>query len=53
MFSSSSEQSDMLASYHSGANGFVRKPVDFGDFTRKLDCLKTFWLSVNESVAPA
>jgi two-component system, response regulator len=52
MFSSSSEQSDMLASYQSGANGFVRKPVDFGDFARKLHCLKTFWLSVNES-APA
>jgi CheY-like chemotaxis protein len=51
MLTSSSEQSDIVACYQSGANGFVRKPVDFGDFTEKLNCLQAYWLNVNESTA--
>ena len=50
MLTSSSERSDLLASYREGANAFVRKPVDFGDFTRNLKALKAFWLGVNEVV---
>lgn len=53
MLTSSSELSDMTACYKSGANGFVRKPVDFGDFTEKLSRLQAFWLDVNESLATA
>jgi two-component system, response regulator len=49
MLTSSSERSDMLACYRGGANGFVRKSVDFADFTRKLHCLQAFWLDVNEA----
>ena len=49
MLSSSSEQSDMADCYRSGANSFVRKPVDFADFTKKLSCLQAYWLGVNES----
>lgn len=52
MLTSSSELSDMTASYQSGANGFVRKPVDFGEFSEKLNSLQTFWLDVNETVLP-
>lgn len=52
MLTSSSEQSDMLDCYRSGANSFVRKPVDFADFTQKLDRLQVYWLNVNESLAP-
>jgi two-component system response regulator len=51
MLTSSSEQSDMLACYQSGANSFVRKPVDFAEFTEKIGCLQNYWLGVNESVA--
>ena len=51
MLTSSSEQSDMVACYQSGANGFVRKPVDFGEFTEKLNWLQAYWLGVNESIA--
>ena len=51
MLTSSSEQSDMVACYQSGANGFVRKPVDFGEFTEKLNRLQAYWLDVNESIA--
>ena len=50
MLTSSSEQSDILASYQGGANGFVRKPVDFGEFTEKLNRVQAFWLGVNETV---
>ena len=53
MLTSSSEQSDILACYQSGANGFVRKPVDFGEFTEKLNSVQAFWLGVNEPVALA
>ena len=52
MLTSSSEQSDILACYESGANSFVRKPVDFGDFTDKLNCLQAYWLGANECPAP-
>ncbi len=50
MLTSSSEESDMVACYQAGANGFVRKPVDFGEFTEKLNWLQAYWLDVNESI---
>lgn len=53
MLTSSSERSDMVACYQSGANSFVRKPVDFGEFSEKLNRLQSYWLGVNESVAAA
>ncbi|MES2192658.1 MAG: response regulator [Pseudomonadota bacterium] len=49
MLTSSSEQSDIKACYLAGANSFIRKPVDFGEFTKKLDCLQAYWLGVNEA----
>lgn len=51
MLTSSSEQSDIIACYESGANSFLRKPVDFGEFTEKLNCLHAYWLGVNELIA--
>ena len=51
MLTSSSERSDMQACYQSGASSFVRKPVDFMDFTEKLNRLQAYWLDVNESLA--
>lgn len=52
MLTSSSEQSDIVACYQSGANSFVRKPVDFGEFTEKLNLLQAYWLGANECPAP-
>jgi len=49
MLTSSSEQSDIVACYRAGANSFIRKPVDFGEFTKKLNLLQAYWLSVNEA----
>ena len=52
MLTSSSEQSDIVACYQAGANSFVRKPVDFGEFTKKLNLLQAYWLGANECPAP-
>ena len=51
MLTSSSEQTDILACYQNGANSFTRKPVDFGEFTEKLQLLQAYWLGVNEPVS--
>lgn len=49
MLTSSSEEEDIAAAYRHGANSFVRKPVDFGEFTDKLRQLQSYWLQVNEA----
>jgi two-component system response regulator len=49
MLTSSSEQSDIVACYGAGANSFIRKSVDFNAFTKRLDCLQSYWLGVNEA----
>jgi two-component system, response regulator len=51
VLTSSGEEQDIAACYRSGANGFVRKPVDFSEFTQKLRHLQVYWLLVNESRA--
>lgn len=48
VFTSSSEEEDRLASTLGGANSFVRKPVDFGEFAEKVARLGIYWLAVNE-----
>jgi two-component system, response regulator len=48
VLTSSKEQEDILDSYHSGANGYVRKPVDFTDFSEAVRTLGMFWLLLNE-----
>ena len=48
VLTSSSEESDLYSSYDSGANAYVRKPVDFDRFTEIVRQLGLFWLVVNE-----
>jgi two-component system, response regulator len=44
----SSEDEDALAhAYESGANGYVRKPVDYNDFMKALEKALGYWLGVN------
>ncbi|MES2974659.1 MAG: response regulator [Pseudomonadota bacterium] len=47
ILTSSSEEEDILASYKDGANSFVRKPIDFQEFTQRLQNLQMYWLLVN------
>lgn len=47
MLTSSVEETDRLASYDLGANSYVRKPVDFVEFTEAIKQLDLYWLVLN------
>src|SRR5262249_12161167 len=48
VLTSSNEERDILSSYDLGANSFVRKPVDFAQFTEAARQLGLYWLMLNE-----
>lgn len=47
VFSSSDEPSDIRRSYEMGANSYVRKPLDFEEYTDTVRQLGNYWLSIN------
>ena len=49
MLTSSNEEKDIQASYDSGANSFVRKPVDFTQFVAVAQQIGEYWLVINEA----
>jgi len=49
ILTSSKEDQDMLSGYKVGANSYVRKPVDFDQFTDTVKQLGMYWLVINES----
>jgi two-component system response regulator len=49
VLTSSRNQSDVLAGYDAGANGYVVKPSDLGSFVRVTQDLGHYWVRVNES----
>jgi hypothetical protein len=49
ILTSSDEERDRLRSYESGANSFVRKPLDFAEFAETVARLGVYWLATNES----
>lgn len=48
VFTSSSEECDILTSYHLGANSYVRKPVAIDEFTAAVGQLGLYWAAVNQ-----
>ena len=48
VLTSSSEEKDLIDSYGLGANSYVRKPVDFNQFTEAARQLGLYWLVLNE-----
>jgi len=50
VLTTSTEETDLIRSYDLGANSYVRKPVDFGEFVTAANQLGVYWLVLN--VAP-
>ncbi|GFO62418.1 response regulator [Geomonas paludis] len=48
VFTSSTEEQDILDSYRLGANSYIRKPVDYSQFCENMKQVMNYWLSVNQ-----
>lgn len=48
VFTSSTEEQDILDSYRLGANSYIRKPVDYGQFCQDMKQVMGYWLGVNQ-----
>lgn len=49
ILTTSSEDKDRIESYHLGANSYVRKPVDFGQFVEAVQHLGLYWMVLNKT----
>lgn len=49
LLSSSNERKDVVEGYTSGANSYVRKPIDFTQFVEAIQQLGFYWLALNEA----
>ncbi|MFH1196123.1 MAG: hypothetical protein V1720_10435 [bacterium] len=39
----------LIEEYSSGANSYIRKPVDFGKFLEAIQQLGFYWLTLNKT----
>ena len=49
VLTSSDEDRDVIEGYRLGANSYIRKPVDFNQFTEAVRQLGLYWLVLNQS----
>jgi CheY-like chemotaxis protein len=52
VLTSSIEPRDLLTCYTLGANSYVRKPIDFQQFSKALQQIGAYWLETNEAPPP-
>jgi two-component system response regulator len=48
ILTSSREEQDLIAGYGKGCNSYVRKPVEFAQFTEAVRQLSLYWALLNE-----
>jgi len=49
ILSMSNEEKDLLQGYRLGANSFIRKPIDFVQFSETMRQFGCYWLLLNEA----
>jgi two-component system, response regulator len=52
ILTSSTEERDIKQAYDLGANSYIRKPVDFHQFSAIIQSLGNYWLTINQ-IPPA
>ncbi|HUY02539.1 MAG TPA: response regulator [Rhodocyclaceae bacterium] len=50
ILTTSRERQDIVEGYSLGANSYIRKPVDFEQFSQTIDQVGRYWLGLNEPV---
>lgn len=49
MLTSSKEETDLVRSYHLGANSYLVKPVDFQRFSEEVTRIGYYWVAMNQT----
>jgi two-component system response regulator len=47
ILTTSDDEGDIANGYDLGANSYIRKPVEFGSFSRVVEQLGLYWLMIN------
>jgi CheY-like chemotaxis protein len=48
VLTSSKQEQDLRTAYDLGANGYIRKPVAFSEFSEAVNTIGLFWLILNQ-----